>query len=141
MTTPPHPEPRPEPDKPEPDKPEPEPGQPAPDQPFPSYPVPPPLYPAGEPPYGSGPGYDHGGYGAPPVRPRNGMGVAALTLGIIGFLIGPASILAIVFGRIGLNRAARGEATNRGVAQAGFVLGLVTLALWILGIILLANRR
>jgi hypothetical protein len=69
------------------------------------------------------------------------MGVAALVLGIAGFVVGPASILAIVFGRIGLNRAARGEATNRGVAQAGFVLGIITLVLWILGLILLANRH
>jgi hypothetical protein len=69
------------------------------------------------------------------------MGVAALVLGIVGFLIGPTSILAIVFGRIGLNRVARGEATNKGVAQAGFVLGIVTLVLWILGLILLANRH
>jgi hypothetical protein len=69
------------------------------------------------------------------------MGIAALVMGIVGFLVGPASILAIVFGRIGLNRVARHEATNRGVAQAGFILGLVTLALWILGLILLTTRR
>jgi hypothetical protein len=74
------------------------------------------------------------------MQPRNGMGVAALVLGILGFLIGPLSILAIVFGRIGLTRVARGEANNRGVAQAGFVLGIVTLVLWIIGMIALANR-
>lgn len=112
-------------------------------EPGPQYPAPPPLPPEAYPGsgYGGGPGYEYGAYGAPPVRPRNGMGVAALVLGIVGFLIGPTSILAIVFGRIGLNRVARGEATNKGVAQAGFVLGIVTLALWILGLILLANRH
>jgi hypothetical protein len=68
------------------------------------------------------------------------MGVAALVMGIVGFLIGPCSILAIVFGRIGLNRVARGEAGNRGMAQAGFVLGIVGLVLWILGMIALASR-
>lgn len=98
----------------------------------PQYP-PPPSYPTGS-------GYDYGGYGAPPMQPRNGMGVAALVMGIIGFLIGPCSILAIIFGRIGLTRVARGEATNRGVAQAGFVLGIVTLVLWIIGMIALASR-
>lgn len=68
------------------------------------------------------------------------MGVAALVLGLAGFLIGPCGILAIVFGRIGLNRAARGAATNRGVARAGFALGIITLALWVLGMVSLARR-
>ncbi|WP_194913839.1 DUF4190 domain-containing protein [Catenulispora rubra] len=135
MTTPPPPEPS-EPAEPGPDR---SPEEPA--QQFPQYPPPPPLPPEAYPTYSGGSGYEYGGYGAPPVRRRNGMGVAALVLGIVGFLIGPCSILAIVFGRIGLNRVARGEATNRGVAQAGFVLGIVTLLLWILGIILLANQH
>jgi hypothetical protein len=119
----------------------PEPGAPAADERFPQYPPPPPLPPEAYPTYTGGQGYEYGGYGAPPVRRRNGMGVAALVLGIVGFVLGPCSILAIVFGRIGLNRVARGEATNRGVAQAGFVLGIVTLLLWILGLILVANQR
>ena len=119
----------------------PEPGAPAADERFPQYPPPPPLPPEAYPTYTGGQGYEYGGYGAPPVRRRNGMGVAALVLGIVGFVLGPCSILAIVFGRIGLNRVARGEATNRGVAQAGFVLGIVTLLLWILGLILVANQH
>jgi hypothetical protein len=116
------------------------PGQPPANEGSAQYPPPPPLPPEGFSPYGGGPGYDYGSYGAPPVRQNNGMGVAALVLGIVAFLIGPCSILAIVFGRIGLNRVARGEATNRGVAQAGFVLGIVTLVLWVLGMIVLASR-
>jgi len=107
----------------------------------PRYPAPPPLPPEAYPTYSGGRGYEYGAYGAPPVRRNNNMGVAALVLGVVAFLIGPCSILAVIFGRIGLNRVARGEATNRGVAQAGFVLGFVTLALWILGLILLANRH
>ena len=136
---------------PPPEPPEPTPG-PTPDRPADEPPPPPPpadspQYPgAGAPQYPPPPsypdqgGYDYGGYGAPPMQPRNGMGVAALVLGVIGFLIGPCSILAIIFGRIGLNRVARGEANNKGVAQAGFVLGIVTLVLWIIGMIALANR-
>lgn len=117
-------------------EPEPEPEQ------FPPYPAPPPLPPEAYPTYTGGQGYEYGGYGAPPVRRRNGMGVAALVWGIVGILLfPPCSILAIVFGRIGLNRVARGEATNRGVAQAGFVLGIVGLLLFIVGLILLANQR
>jgi hypothetical protein len=113
------------------------------DQPYSDqrYPSPPPLPPEAYPTYSGGHGYDYGEFGAPPVRRNNNMGTAALVLGIAGFLIGPCSILAIIFGRIGLNRVARGEATNRGVAQAGFVLGIVTLILWILGLILVANQH
>ena len=110
---------------------------------YPALPAAPPtpsLPPEAYPTYSGGSGYDYGRFGAPPVRRRNGMGVAALVLGIVGVLIGPCSVLAIVFGRIGLNRVARGEATNRGVAQAGFVLGVVTLGLWVLGLVLLARR-
>lgn len=124
---------------------QPPPPYPSPGQPYPGpnqqYPPPPPLPPEAYPNYTGGQGYDYGGYGAPPVRRRNGMGVAALVLGIVAFLIPPTSILAVVFGRIGLNRVARGEATNRGVAQAGFILGIVTLVLWVLGLILLAGRH
>lgn len=145
MTTPPPPEPA-EPGEPGPERPA-EPAQPpsstdqTPETEPPGYPAPPPLPPEAFPTYSGGREYDYGQYGAPPVRRNNNMGVAALVLGVVAVLIGPCSILAVIFGRIGLNRVARGEATNRGVAQAGFVLGLVTLALWILGLILLANRH
>lgn len=97
--------------------------QPGPQQP--AYPQPgyaaQPAYPAAYPqPY----------YAAP--QPRNGMGTAALVLGIIGvalfwtisppFILG---ILAVVFGAVGLGRAKRGVASNRGSAVAGLVLGIV----------------
>jgi uncharacterized membrane protein len=51
-------------------------------------------------------------------------------LGTIG------SVLAIVFGKIGMNKADQGMATNRGAAKAGFILGIVGLALTVLGIII-----
>ncbi len=65
---------------------------------------------------------------APATGTSNGMGVAALIFGILGIIqcipfIG--GILAIVFGRIGINKAKRGEASNGGVAKAGFWLGIV----------------
>lgn len=69
--------------------------------------------------------------------PQNGMGTAALIMGILGFLclpfIGP--ILAIVFGRIGLQRAAAGQATNAGAAKAGYILGIIGVILLIIGLI------
>jgi uncharacterized membrane protein len=46
------------------------------------------------------------------------------------------SVLAIVFGKIGMNKADQGLATNRGSAKAGFVLGIVGLALTAVGIVI-----
>lgn len=65
---------------------------------------------------------------AMPVAPQNGSGTAALIFGILGLIqcipfIG--GILAIVFGRIGINKAKAGLATNGGTAKAGFWLGIV----------------
>jgi membrane-bound ClpP family serine protease len=81
-----------------------------------------------------GPGY--GGY--PTARPRrNGMGTAALVLGIVavvlvvliffsplGALLG---LLAVIFGIIGIMRVNRGEADNRGQAVTGLVTGAAAL--------------
>lgn len=67
---------------------------------------------------------------------RNGLGIAALVLGLVGlvggFIIpfsGLGSILAIIFGAIGLKRVKRGEASNRGMALAGLWLGIAGVAL------------
>ncbi|MDO8731003.1 MAG: DUF4190 domain-containing protein [Actinomycetota bacterium] len=77
---------------------------------------------------------------APPVAVpttgnSNGMGVTALIFGIAQFFCIPfiGGILAIVFGRIGINKAKRGEATNGGMAKAGFWLGIVGLVLSVIG--------
>ncbi|MCH7229486.1 DUF4190 domain-containing protein [Glycomyces sp. L485] len=69
-------------------------------------------------------------------RARNGMGVAALVCGIIAvalsFIPGvnfgtwPLGVLAVVFGAVGWYRANQGMATNKGVAIAGLVLGIVS---------------
>jgi hypothetical protein len=68
----------------------------------------------------------------------NGNGTAALVLGILG-IIGClpflGSILAIILGKSGMNKADQGRANNRGVAQAGFILGIVGLVLSVIGII------
>ncbi|MGH9128394.1 MAG: DUF4190 domain-containing protein [Acidimicrobiales bacterium] len=73
---------------------------------------------------------------------RNGLGVAALVLGIIsipgiltvfvGIILG---ILALIFGGIGIGRARRGEATNRGQALAGMITGAIGL---VVSIVILA---
>jgi hypothetical protein len=62
-------------------------------------------------------------------RPANGMATASLVLGIIGFLLPILSILALIFGGIGISKANQGAA-GKGLAIAGLVLGIVgTLAL------------
>jgi heme/copper-type cytochrome/quinol oxidase subunit 2 len=70
---------------------------------------------------------------------NNGLGTAALVIGIIavlgcwtivgGIVLG---VLAIVFGFIGRGRVKRGEASNGGAATAGLALGAVGLAVAIL---------
>jgi hypothetical protein len=81
-----------------------------------------------------------GGYGAPPpgsgAAPRNGLGIAALVLGLLalfsswtvvgGIVFG---LLAIILGIIGRSRAKRGEANNGGLALAGIILGVLGLLL------------
>ncbi|THV28008.1 DUF4190 domain-containing protein [Glycomyces paridis] len=69
-------------------------------------------------------------------QPRNGLGTAALVCGIIAvvtsFIPGlnwftwPLGVLAIVFGAIGWSRANKGQATNKGIAITGLVLGILS---------------
>ena len=86
------------------------------------------------PPYGAPPGqpapYGAAPYGGPGGPVSNGMGTAALVLGIVaipgiltvvlGILLG---LLALIFGIIGRKRYSRREATNGGAAMAGAILG------------------
>ncbi|MFF5388573.1 DUF4190 domain-containing protein [Streptomyces sp. NPDC013012] len=79
------------------------------------------------------PGYPgHAGQPGWQQPPSNGTGTAAMVLGIIsvagfclyglGALLG---ILALILGIVGVKKAGRGEATNRGMAVAGIVLGAI----------------
>ena len=107
--------------------------------------------------YGSGqqggyqqPGHQQPGYGssygAPgqygpggAEKPRNGMGIAALVVGIVSLLVawlpflGLISVLGgvvgIVLGAIGLKRVRRREATNKGTSIAGIVVSVVAIIL------------
>lgn len=69
-----------------------------------------------------------------PQKPRNGLGIAALIVGILAILAiitifgGPIlGIIAIILGIIGRGRAKKGEATNGGMATAGIVLGAIAI--------------
>lgn len=86
-------------------------------------------------PYAAGPYPGAYAAGGPAGPPRNGMGVAALILGIIAllafwtiFLGIVLGLLALIFGIAGRRRAARREATNGGAALAGAILGGIALA-------------
>ena len=89
------------------------------------------AYPPGPYPGPYPPPTPYGGYPAPPVI-RNGLGVAALLVGIIalvasvsvagGIILG---IVAVILGFAGRARARRGEATNGGVALAGIIVGVI----------------
>ncbi|MFJ8059765.1 DUF4190 domain-containing protein [Streptomyces sp. NPDC096142] len=89
------------------------------------------------------PGYPQG-YGWPgmPMAPQNNMGTAAMVLGILscclfcvyGFVSLVLGVTAIILGVKGKKRADRGEATNRGQAQAGFITGIIGTALGVITI-------
>jgi Domain of unknown function (DUF4190) len=105
--------------------------------------------PQGQPPPGQPPpgGYPApGGYPPPGGYPqaagrRNGMGVAALVIGVVALvlvlllLFSPLGaflgLVAVVLGIVGLVRANRGQADNRGQAVTGLVTGGLALLLGI----------
>lgn len=67
-------------------------------------------------------------------QPSNGMATASLVLGILGFFLPILSILALIFGGIGISKANQG-AGGKGLAVAGLVLGIVgtLVLLYVLG--------
>jgi Domain of unknown function (DUF4190) len=110
-----------------------------------SEPPPPPQwggYPGSYPPP---PPQPYSGYAPPPVAPKNGLGIAALVVAIIGLVfcwtvVGGVilGVGAIILGFVARGRVKRGQATNGGVAIAGIVLGslaivvsLVFIPIWI----------
>ncbi|MFF4489004.1 DUF4190 domain-containing protein [Streptomyces sp. NPDC001544] len=92
----------------------------------------------GQPGYGYPAGHGYGWPGTQPT-PSNGMGTAALSLGILAalcFWLWPLAIvlgvLAVIFGVIGRGKARRGEATNGGQSLAGIICGAAGLVLGLL---------
>jgi hypothetical protein len=86
------------------------------------------------PPYPPPPPQPYSGFTPPPTGPRNGLGITALVLAIIGLMfcwsVAGGIILglsAIIIGFVGRGRVKRGEATNGGVAIAGIVLGFLAI--------------
>ncbi|MFF7182707.1 DUF4352 domain-containing protein [Streptomyces sp. NPDC008121] len=81
-----------------------------------------------------------------PAAFRNGLGTAALVLGIIGtvsglipfffWLAGILGLIALVLGLVGKGRVKRGEANNKGATVTGVVLGLAALVLSVVGAVI-----
>ncbi len=79
------------------------------------------------------PPYAPSGYPTTPAT--NGLAVAALILGIVGWLpCGVGSLIAVVLGFIARNqiREARGRQAGEGLALAGIILGFLAIGLWVL---------
>lgn len=78
-------------------------------------------------------GFDYSVMARPTETPTpvksNGMAITALVMGILGFFCGITSILAVIFGHVGLSqiRNSNGTQSGRGMAIAGLVLGYVVL--------------
>jgi hypothetical protein len=110
-----------------------------PGQPPGQYPGQPPGQYQGQPPgqYSGQPPGQYPAAGYPAAQRRNGMGTAALVLGVVAvvlvllLLFSPIGaflgLLAVLFGILGIIRANRGEADNRGQAVAGLVTGAIAL--------------
>lgn len=80
----------------------------------------------------------------PATKPSNGLGTAGFVVGLIGLLFSfipligvvawPLVILGIIFSAVGISKATKGRATNKGLAIAGLVVsiaGLVVCVLWV----------
>lgn len=75
------------------------------------------------------------------VRPSNGLGTTGFVLGLVGLLFSfipviglvawPLVILGIIFSAIGISKASKGRATNKGLAIAGLVVSVVGLVICI----------
>ena len=77
--------------------------------------------------------------GPDPARaPQEGKAVASLVLGIIGVILPVTAAPAIGLGLLAMDdvRSSGGRVGSRGMAVAGFVLGIVALSLWGLGLLL-----
>ncbi len=79
--------------------------------------------------------------------PRNGLGIAALILGIVGVVIGIIpfffwvagilGVIGLILGFVGRGRARRGEATNGTMALWGIITSAVAVVVSIVGLVIL----
>jgi hypothetical protein len=72
-----------------------------------------------------------------PAQRRNGAGTAALVIGVVSLVLAvlvifavlaiPLGIIAAILGGIGMSRASKGQADNRGHAVSGLITGLLAI--------------
>ena len=79
-------------------------------------------------------------------RQTSGMAVAGMVLGILSLVLFWASLLApllailgIVFSVIGMSQSSKPGWTGMGMAVAGLVCSLVTAAIWVILVVLVAS--
>lgn len=118
----------------------------------PPYP-PPPSYPQGsyaqpDYPQGYAPQLYPGGYYGPPMlrQQTSGMAVTGMVMGILSLvlfwasLLGPLlALLGIVFSSVGLSQSSKPGFTGKGMAIAGLVCSLISMAFWVLLAIAIAS--
>lgn len=68
--------------------------------------------------------------GYPPQRQTNGMAVASLVCGLLGCIPAITSLLAILFGFLGMSKAKDPRVGGKGMAIAGLLLGIAGLIGW-----------
>ncbi|MBQ1118953.1 hypothetical protein ACH4RA_23955 [Streptomyces smyrnaeus] len=86
---------------------------------------------------------------APAVAARNGLGLTALILGLVGalsglvpilfWLSGTLGLIGLVLGLVGRSRAKKGSATNGKTALAGVLLSLAAFALGVWGLVVVVT--
>jgi uncharacterized membrane protein YvbJ len=74
------------------------------------------------------------------IKRKSGYAQAALILGLIGILINPCLIFAIIFGAVALNKMKTDpNLEGRGQALTGLWIGIFGLIIWILALIFIFN--
>lgn len=82
------------------------------------------------PPPSTTPPTEFSGYPAQQPRRTNGAAVASLVFGLLGCIPILGSLLAIVFGFVGIRKARDPQVGGKGLAIAGIILGLLWLGIW-----------
>jgi hypothetical protein len=95
------------------------------------YPPPggPPMYPPNVPPGGPG-GFGPPGYSLPSQSRTSAAAVTSLICGLLGCVPGVTGLIAVITGIIGISRTGNPAIKGRGMAIAGLILGLISLAGW-----------
>jgi hypothetical protein len=91
-------------------------------------------YPPPPPPSDPSGGWGYGGYAAPRTNQK---AIWSLISGILGLVCcAPAGVVALVLGNSAKKEiaASNGTQTGRGMAQAGVVLGIIAIVLFVLGL-------